>query len=97
MNVRKKSYKKQALASLFWYLGPDFKFAVKLFALVQKATPSKSVAIDLRTNDVLKATGAYIDNDTGLLHLHLSCAGLASLLQFLLPESRLLPMRHETF
>lgn len=66
MNIRRKAYKKRALASLHWYIGPDFKFAVKLYALVQKATASKSVPIDLRTNEVLKASSTMIDDDTGL-------------------------------
>ena len=80
MNVRRKGYKKRAVASLFWNIGPDYKFAVKLFSLIQKATASKSVPIDLRTNQVLKATGAYIDNDTGrsCLTLHAALAHAAS-------------------
>ena len=65
MNVRRKIYKKRAVASVFWSIGADVKLAVKLFNLVQKAVPSKHVSVDLRTSKVLQIAGSHICNDTG--------------------------------
>lgn len=65
MNVRRKIYKKRAVASVFWTLSTDVQMAVKLFNLVQRAYPSKHVSVDLRTSQLLRITGANICNDTG--------------------------------
>ena len=65
MNVRRKIYKKRAVTSMFWSMGPNLRIAVKLFNLVQRALPSKHVSVDLRTNQLLRIAGSHICNDTG--------------------------------
>lgn len=65
LHVRRKSYKKRALNSLLWTIGQNLDIAVNLYALIQKATASKSVTLDLKTNEVVHAEGAFICNDTG--------------------------------
>ena len=72
LNVRRKSYKKRSLTSLKWHLGPDLYFAVKLYALIQKAALSKPLLVHNETNQPLTVLGALICNDTGTcpcLHL----------------------------
>lgn len=65
MNVRRKIYKKRAVASIFWSFGPDIRLAVKLYNLISKATPSKHVSVDLRTSSLIRIAGSHICNDTG--------------------------------
>lgn len=64
-NIRQKTYKKRPLGSLLLKIGSDFAIAVKMYALVQKATASKSVSIDVKSNELLQADYAHVCNDTG--------------------------------
>jgi hypothetical protein len=63
-NIRIRTYKKRAAASLLWRLG-GIEMGVKLYTLISKAGSSKNINVDRNTNEPLRSSGAYICKDTG--------------------------------
>ncbi len=62
-NLKMRTYKKRALTSWVWALGP-LGVGIKLYSLLSKASKARAVMTDL-SNRPLRSTGAYICQDTG--------------------------------
>ncbi|GMH40380.1 hypothetical protein BSKO_08284 [Bryopsis sp. KO-2023] len=66
-SVRRRAYKKRALSSLVWSLGPDFGIGVQVFALYNAAKKPLPVYLDPKSNEKLISNTGYVCEDTGAI------------------------------
>jgi ATP-dependent DNA helicase 2 subunit 1 len=64
-NLRKKEYKKRALASIPFQIAPDVHIGVKMYCLFRESRPAYPIALDPSTNDQLQCVTKWVCDATG--------------------------------